>query len=127
MADTSGLALSETDSATRVAGSRGAGKGLRELTPRVGNKMEVSEDEVAAGWAGFFARIQRFTDVMLDRLVQVSSGNDADEKETRMLGGVIQEALNTWEKALHDGPEASLRLEAGALAKPGSRAKTGDE
>jgi hypothetical protein len=89
--------------------------------------MTVCEGEVAAERAGFLARVQRFTDVMLDRLVQVSSGKDADEKETRMLGGVIQDALNTWEKALHDGQVGSLRLEAGPLAKPGSRAKTGDE
>ena len=89
--------------------------------------MAESEDEVAGEWAGFLARIRRFTDVMLDRLVQVSSGKDADEKETRMLGGVIQDTLNTWEKALHDGPEAGLRLEAGPLAKRSSRTKTGDD
>ena len=97
------------------------------MTPRIGNKMTACEDEVAAKWDGFLARIQRFTDVMLDRLVQVSSGKDADEKETRMLGGVIQDTLNTWEKALHDGPEVGVRLEARPLAKCSSRAKTGDD
>jgi len=89
--------------------------------------MAESEDEVAGEWAGFLARIQRFTDVMLDRLVQVSSGKDPDERETRMLGGVIQDALNTWEKALHDGAGVGVRQEAGPLAKHSSRAKTGDD
>ena len=87
----------------------------------------MSDEEVDAVWAGFLARIQRFTDVMLDRLVQVSSGKDADEKETRMLGGVVQHALNTWEKALHNGPEGNPRQEGARLARHSSKARSGDE
>ena len=116
-----------SNSATRVAGSRGIARDLRELTPRVRSKIAVSDEEVDAVWAGFLARIQRFTDVMLDRLVQVSSGKDADEKETRMLGGVVQHALNTWEKALHNGPEVNPRQEGARLARHSSKARSGDE
>ncbi len=87
--------------------------------------MGESSEEVAESWNGFLARIQRFTDAMLDRLVQVSSGKDADDKETRMLGGVIQDSLNTWEKALHDASGLGRRPEAGPIRNRPSKARTG--
>ena len=74
----------------------------------------------------FLARIQRFTDVMLDRLVQVSAGKDADEKEARMLGSVFQHALNTWERALHNCQQAGQKADAGLFAKRVPRAKSED-
>ena len=62
----------------------------------------------------FFARIQRFTDELLDNLNVASRGKDVDEKEIRALRSAIQKLLKIWDKALREsqrdpGLEEKLR------------------
>jgi hypothetical protein len=62
-------------------------------------------DEEGSGGlrADFLARVQRFTDEMLDSLIEESQGRDVDEKEARTLRSTLLKSLKIWEKALHDG------------------------
>jgi hypothetical protein len=70
----------------------------------------MSETDPARLRAAFVARIQRFTDTMLDRLNEASQEKDADEKETRMLRNVVLKSFRIWDKALPDG-QRDPRLE----------------
>ena len=70
----------------------------------------MSETDPARLRAEFLARIQRFTDSILDRLKQASQEKDADEKEMRMLRNVVLKSLRVWDKALLDG-QRDPRLE----------------
>ncbi len=77
--------------------------------------MAIPEDEEIGSRAEFLARVARFVDTLLERLSKASSGEDADEKETRMLGNVILKVLRIWERALRAGTlrGGSARLHAG--------------
>ncbi len=67
------------------------------------------ENEPDGSRSEFLARAHRFTDMMLNRLGEGSSGKDVDEKETRMLANVVLKVLRIWEKALHaDQPAPQL-------------------
>ena len=70
--------------------------------------MANSEKEARASRTEFLARIQRFTDMTLDRLGEASVRKDVDEKETRMLGSVVLRALNIWERTFHSDRNAPL-------------------
>lgn len=70
----------------------------------------MSETNPARLRAEFLARIQRFTDAILDRLDEASQGEDADEKEMRVLRNVVLKSLRIWDKALLDG-QRDPRLE----------------
>jgi hypothetical protein len=63
----------------------------------------MSENLSTGSRAEFLARIQRFTDEMLDGLIEGSKGRDVDEKEARTLRSSLLKSLKIWEKALHDG------------------------
>jgi hypothetical protein len=52
--------------------------------------------------AEFFARVQRFSDEMLDSLEGASRGKDVDEKEARSLRRSLLELFDIWDKALLD-------------------------
>ncbi len=60
----------------------------------------MSETDPARLRADFLARIQRFTDAILDRLSEASHEKDPDEKETRMLRNVVLKSFRIWDKAL---------------------------
>jgi len=60
----------------------------------------MDEDVSAGSRSEFLARIQRFTDEMLDSLNEASQGNDADEKEARTLRSSLLKSLGIWETAL---------------------------
>jgi len=45
--------------------------------------------------AEFLARVQRFTDMVLERLGEASGGRNVDEKEARMLGSLVLKVLKT--------------------------------
>ena len=70
----------------------------------------MSESGFMGSRAAYFARIQRFTDELLDRLNEASRGKDVDDKETRALRNAILKALRVWDKALLEG-QRDLRLE----------------
>ena len=68
----------------------------------------VDENILVGSRAEFLARLQRFTDTVLERLGEASGGKDVDEKELRMMSGEALKVLNLWEKSLHDDqPEPS--------------------
>jgi len=75
----------------------------------------------------FFARIQRFTDEMLDSLNGASRGKDVDEKEARALRSVLLKLLRIWDKALLEG-QHDPRLEEmlRRVEKQGSQVKSGE-
>ncbi len=50
--------------------------------------------------AEFLARVQRFTDMVLERLGEASEARDVDEKEARMWGSLVLKVLRLWDKAL---------------------------
>ncbi len=77
--------------------------------------------------AEFFARIQRFTDEMLDSLNGASRGKDVDEKEARALRSVLLKLLRIWDKALLEG-QHDPRLEEmlRRVEKQGSQVKSGE-
>ena len=86
--------------------------------------MANSEKEARASRTEFLARIQRFTDMTLDRLGEASVGKDVDEKETRMLGSVVLRALNIWERTFHADRSAVLpKKDSGTLASRSSRSE----
>ena len=70
--------------------------------------MANSENEARASKTEFLSRIQRFTDMTLDRLGEASGGKDVDEKETRMLSSVVLRALNIWERTVHPDRTTTL-------------------
>jgi hypothetical protein len=75
----------------------------------------------------FFARIQRFTDEMLDSLNGASRGKDVDEKEARVLRSVLLKTLRIWDKALLEG-QRDPRLEEmlRQVEKQASQGKSGE-
>ncbi len=87
----------------------------------------MGEDVSTGSRAEFLARIQRFTDEMLDGLDEASRGKDVDEKEVRTLRFAIQKSLRIWDKALREGehdprPEEKLRR----VEKQASQVKSGE-
>jgi hypothetical protein len=87
----------------------------------------MGEDVSAGSRAGFLARIQRFTDEMLDNLKEASRGKDVDEKEARALRSVLLKLLRVWDKALLDG-QRDPRLEEmlRQVEKQASQVKSGE-
>ncbi len=85
-------------------------------------------ENVSIGWrAEFLARLQRFTDEMLESLHEASQGKDADEKEARTLRFAIQKSLRIWDKALREGqrdPRLEERLRQ--VEKQASQVKSGE-
>jgi len=63
----------------------------------------MGENVSVGSRAEFLARVQRFTDEMLDSLIEGSQERDVDEKEARTLRSALLKSLKIWEKALHDG------------------------
>ena len=73
------------------------------------------------------ARIQRFTDEMLDSLNGASQGKDVDEKEARTLRSALLKSLRIWERALHeDQRDPRLEEKLRRVEKQGSQIKTGE-
>ena len=73
----------------------------------------------------FLARIQRFTDEMLDSLDGASRGKDVDEKEARTLRGALLKSLRIWERALHEGQrDPRLEEKLRRVEKQASQVKT---
>jgi len=73
------------------------------------------------------ARIQRFTDEMLDSLDGASKGKDVDEKEARTLRSALLKSLRIWERALHeDQRDPRLEEKLRRVEKQGSQIKTGE-
>jgi hypothetical protein len=70
----------------------------------------LSENVSVGSRAEFLARIQRFTDEMLESLIEGSKGRDVDEKEARTLRSGLLKLMRIWEKALRDG-QRDPRLE----------------
>jgi len=75
----------------------------------------------------FFARIQRFTDELLDNLNVASRGKDVDEKEIRALRFAIQKLLKIWDKALREGQrDPGLEEKLRQVEKQASLTKSGE-
>ncbi len=87
----------------------------------------MSETVSTGSRAEFFARVQRFTDEMLDSLVGASQGKDVDEKEARALRSALLKVLRIWDKALLQG-QRDPRLEEmlRRVEKQASQVKTGE-
>jgi len=87
----------------------------------------MSENVSTGSRAEFLARIQRFTDEMLDSLNGEFRGKDVDEKEARALRSVLLKLLKVWDKALLDG-QHDPRLEEmlRQVEKQASQAKSGE-
>jgi len=78
----------------------------------------VDENILVASRAEFLARLQRFTDIVLERLGEASGGKDVDEKELRMMSGEVLKVLNLWEKSLHnDQPTPQMTTQSQARKK----------
>lgn len=81
------------------------------------------ENDTASSRAEFLARVQKFTDAMLDRVNERSRGKDADDRDIGMLGNIVLKSLKVWDKALADSrhdqklQEDFLRLEKKGLEK----------
>ena len=73
------------------------------------------------------ARVQRFTDEMLDSLEGASRGKDVDEKEARTLCSNLLKSLRIWDIALLEG-QRDPRLEESIrhVEKQASQVKTGE-
>ncbi len=75
----------------------------------------------------FLARVQRFTDEMLDRLSVVSRGRDGDEKEARALRIALVKSMMTWERLLREGPSGPrLQEMLRRIEEQASQVKTGE-
>ncbi len=71
------------------------------MTRRVmGEETRIMVNVGVGSRAEFLARVQRFTDMVLERLGEASEGRDVDEKEARMLGSLALKVLRLWDKAL---------------------------
>ena len=78
----------------------------------------VDENILVGSRAEFLARLQRFTDTVLERLGEASGGKDVDEKELRMMSGEVLKVLNLWEKSLHnDQPTPQMTTQSQARKK----------
>jgi len=78
----------------------------------------VDENILVASRADFLPRLQRFTDIVLERLGEASGGKDVDEKELRMMSGEVLKVLNLWEKSLHnDQPTPQMTTQSQARKK----------
>jgi len=88
---------------------------------------DLSETVSTGSRAEFFARVQRFTDEMLDSLVRASQGKDVDEKEARALRSALLKVLRIWDKALPQ-VQGDPRLEGmlPRVEKRPSQVKTGE-
>ena len=87
----------------------------------------MSENDSAGPRAEFFARVQRFSDEILDSLGAASRGKDVDEKEARVLRSVLLQLLRIWDKALHES-QRDPRLEEmlRKVEKQASQVKNGE-
>ena len=87
----------------------------------------MSETVSTGSRSEFFARVQRFTDEMLDSLVGASRGKDVDEKEARALRSALLKVFRLWDKALPQG-QRDPRLEEmhRRVEKQTSQVKTGE-
>jgi hypothetical protein len=75
----------------------------------------------------FFARVQRFSDEMLDSLEGASRGKDVDEKEVRALRSDLLKLLRIWDQALVEGrPDPRLEEMLRRVEKQASQVKTGE-
>jgi len=87
----------------------------------------MSENGSIGSKAEFLARVQRFTDEMLDRLSVVSRAKDGDEKEARSLRTALIKSMSTWERLLREGPRGPrLQEMLRRIEKQASQAKTGE-
>ena len=87
----------------------------------------MGENVSVGSRAEFLARIQRFTDEMLDSLNGASQGKDVDEKEARTLRSALLKSLRIWERALHeDQRDPRLEEKLRRVEKQGSQIKTGE-
>jgi hypothetical protein len=90
-------------------------------------KNRMGEDATTGSTTEFLARIQRFTDGLLDGLDKASRGKDVDEKEVRMLRFAIQKSLRIWYKTLRDGKHDPRLVEKlREVEKKASEVKTGE-
>ena len=87
----------------------------------------MGENVSVGSRAEFLARIQRFTDEMLDSLDGASEGKDVDEKEARTLRSNLLKSLRIWERALQEG-QRDPRLEEmlRRVEKRASEVKSGE-
>jgi hypothetical protein len=75
----------------------------------------------------FLARVQRFTDELLDNLNVASRGKDVDDKEIRALRFAIQKLLKIWDKAFREGQRnPGLEEKLRQVEKQASQVKTGE-
>jgi len=87
----------------------------------------MGENVSVGSRAEFLARIQRFTDEMLDSLNGASRGKDVDEKEARTLRSALLRSLRIWERALHEGQrDPRLEEKLRRVEKQASQVKTGE-
>ena len=63
----------------------------------------MSENVSTGSRAEFLARIQRFTDEMLESLVEGSKAKDVDEKETRTIRNSLLKSFRIWERVMREG------------------------
>jgi hypothetical protein len=73
----------------------------------------MGENVTTGSKTELLARIQRFTDQMLNGLDKASQAKDADEKEVRILQQGIQKSLKIWYKTLreaHHDPQQDEKL-----------------
>ena len=84
------------------------------------------ENDSGFSRAEFMARVQKFTDAMLDRVNERSHGKDADDRDIGMLGNIVLKSLKVWDKALADNKhDHRLQEEFRRLEKKGPE-KTSD-
>ena len=63
----------------------------------------MSESVSTGSRAEFLARIQRFADEMLERLVEVSEEKDVDAKEARTIRNSLLKSFRIWERVMREG------------------------
>jgi len=87
----------------------------------------MSENVSVGPRVEFLARVQRFTDELLDNLNVASQGKDVDEKEIRALRFAIQKLLKIWDKALREGQrDPGLEEKFRRVEKQASQVKSGE-
>ena len=87
----------------------------------------MAESVSTGSRAEFLARVQRFTDELLESLTKASRGKDVDEKEARTLRSDLLKSLRIWGSSLPEEQGDSRPEEKPRRAeKPVSQVKTGE-
>ena len=84
----------------------------------------MGEIDSVGSRAEFLGRVQRFTDMMLDRFSEASKGKDVDGNEIRMLGNMVVKSLKIWEKAFPGQNDSRLEEKLRQAKKQVSETKS---